>query len=188
MLFTHRDGGARVRDALPGADEAHMSDRRRDESARGLRARAAARDSAARRRHSLGGGDADRRDHVSRGARLRAGEPITCSRASRPALRTVGGVIAGVARGDSASIIQLGVLLLIATPGRARVHLGDRLRPRARLDVRRAARCWCWRCWCTAWRTAGSRRDARASARTPPSAARTPRAPATSRSTFLPRR
>ncbi|MEP7086713.1 MAG: DUF1634 domain-containing protein [Gemmatimonadota bacterium] len=31
-------------------------------------------------------------------------------------LRTVGGVIAGAARGDSASIIQLGVLLLIATP------------------------------------------------------------------------
>ena len=31
-------------------------------------------------------------------------------------LRTVGGVLAGVARGDSASIIQLGVLLLIATP------------------------------------------------------------------------
>jgi uncharacterized membrane protein len=31
-------------------------------------------------------------------------------------LRTVGGVIAGVVRGDSASIIQLGVLLLIATP------------------------------------------------------------------------
>jgi uncharacterized membrane protein len=31
-------------------------------------------------------------------------------------LRTVGGVIAGVARGDSVSIIQLGVLLLIATP------------------------------------------------------------------------
>jgi uncharacterized membrane protein len=31
-------------------------------------------------------------------------------------LRTVGGVVAGVARGDSASIIQLGVLLLIATP------------------------------------------------------------------------
>ena len=31
-------------------------------------------------------------------------------------LRTVGGVIAGVARGDSISIIQLGVLLLIATP------------------------------------------------------------------------
>ena len=31
-------------------------------------------------------------------------------------LRTVGGVISGVARGDSASIIQLGVLLLIATP------------------------------------------------------------------------
>ena len=37
-----------------------------------------------------------------------AGEPA--------ALRTVGGVFAGVARGDSASIIQLGVLLLIATP------------------------------------------------------------------------
>jgi len=37
--------------------------------------------------------------------------------AGEPAgLRTVGGVIAGVARGDSASIIQLGVLLLIATP------------------------------------------------------------------------
>jgi len=36
---------------------------------------------------------------------------------SEPAgLRTVGGVIGGVARGDSASIIQLGVLLLIATP------------------------------------------------------------------------
>ena len=31
-------------------------------------------------------------------------------------LRTVGGVIAGVLRGDSAAIIQLGVLLLIATP------------------------------------------------------------------------
>jgi uncharacterized membrane protein len=31
-------------------------------------------------------------------------------------LRTVGGVIRGVARGDSVSIIQLGVLLLIATP------------------------------------------------------------------------
>jgi uncharacterized membrane protein len=31
-------------------------------------------------------------------------------------LRTVGGVIAGVASGDGASIIQLGVLLLIATP------------------------------------------------------------------------
>jgi uncharacterized membrane protein len=31
-------------------------------------------------------------------------------------LRTVSGVIAGVARGDSISIIQLGVLLLIATP------------------------------------------------------------------------
>lgn len=31
-------------------------------------------------------------------------------------LRTVGGVIAGALRGDSASIIQLGVLLLIATP------------------------------------------------------------------------
>jgi uncharacterized membrane protein len=37
-----------------------------------------------------------------------AGEPA--------ALRTVGGVIAGVARGESISIIQLGVLLLIATP------------------------------------------------------------------------
>lgn len=37
-----------------------------------------------------------------------AGEPAE--------LRTVGGVIAGVARGDSASIMQLGVLLLIATP------------------------------------------------------------------------
>ena len=37
-----------------------------------------------------------------------AGEPAP--------LRTVGGVIAGAARGDSASIIQLGVLLLIATP------------------------------------------------------------------------
>jgi uncharacterized membrane protein len=37
--------------------------------------------------------------------------------ASEPAgLRTVRGVLAGVARGDSASIIQLGVLLLIATP------------------------------------------------------------------------
>ena len=37
--------------------------------------------------------------------------------AGEPAgLRTVGGVIGGVARGDSASIIQLGVLLLIATP------------------------------------------------------------------------
>ena len=37
--------------------------------------------------------------------------------AGEPAgLRTVGGVIAGVVRGDSASIIQLGVLLLIATP------------------------------------------------------------------------
>ncbi|MDQ2768850.1 MAG: DUF1634 domain-containing protein [Gemmatimonadota bacterium] len=37
--------------------------------------------------------------------------------AGEPAgLRTVGGVFAGVARGDSASIIQLGVLLLIATP------------------------------------------------------------------------
>jgi uncharacterized membrane protein len=37
--------------------------------------------------------------------------------AGEPAgLRTVGGVLAGVARGDSASIIQLGVLLLIATP------------------------------------------------------------------------
>ena len=32
------------------------------------------------------------------------------------ALRTVGGVITGVASGDSISIIQLGVLLLIATP------------------------------------------------------------------------
>jgi uncharacterized membrane protein len=31
-------------------------------------------------------------------------------------LRTVRGVLAGVARGDSISIIQLGVLLLIATP------------------------------------------------------------------------
>jgi uncharacterized membrane protein len=31
-------------------------------------------------------------------------------------LRTVGGVIAGVVRGNSVSIIQLGVLLLIATP------------------------------------------------------------------------
>jgi uncharacterized membrane protein len=31
-------------------------------------------------------------------------------------LRTVGGVIAGVLRGDSISIIQFGVLLLIATP------------------------------------------------------------------------
>jgi uncharacterized membrane protein len=31
-------------------------------------------------------------------------------------LRTVGGVIAGVLRGDSISVIQLGVLLLIATP------------------------------------------------------------------------
>lgn len=37
-----------------------------------------------------------------------AGEP--------PGLRTVGGVLAGVMHGDSASIIQLGVLLLIATP------------------------------------------------------------------------
>jgi uncharacterized membrane protein len=37
-----------------------------------------------------------------------AGEPS--------ALRTVGGVIAGVVRGDSVSIIQLGVLLLIGTP------------------------------------------------------------------------
>ncbi len=37
-----------------------------------------------------------------------AGEPA--------AMRTVGGVFAGVARCDSASIIQLGVLLLIATP------------------------------------------------------------------------
>ena len=37
--------------------------------------------------------------------------------AGEPAgLRTVGGVVAGVVRGDSASIIQLGVLLLIATP------------------------------------------------------------------------
>lgn len=37
--------------------------------------------------------------------------------AGEPAgLRTVGGVFAGVARLDSASIIQLGVLLLIATP------------------------------------------------------------------------
>ena len=33
-----------------------------------------------------------------------------------PRVRTVGGVFAGVARGDSASVIQLGVLLLIATP------------------------------------------------------------------------
>jgi len=32
------------------------------------------------------------------------------------ALRTVGGVLGGVVRGDSISIIQLGVLLLIATP------------------------------------------------------------------------
>lgn len=31
-------------------------------------------------------------------------------------LRTVGGVVKGVMRGDSAAIIQLGVLLLIATP------------------------------------------------------------------------
>lgn len=31
-------------------------------------------------------------------------------------LRTVGGVIAGVLQGDSISIIQFGVLLLIATP------------------------------------------------------------------------
>jgi uncharacterized membrane protein len=31
-------------------------------------------------------------------------------------LRTVGGVIEGVAQGDSISVIQLGVLLLIATP------------------------------------------------------------------------
>ena len=37
-----------------------------------------------------------------------AGEPAS--------LRTVGGVIAGVLRADSAAIIQLGVLLLIATP------------------------------------------------------------------------
>ncbi len=37
-----------------------------------------------------------------------AGEPT--------ALRTVGGVFGGVSRGDSISIIQLGVLLLIATP------------------------------------------------------------------------
>ena len=36
------------------------------------------------------------------------GEPET--------LRTVGGVIAGVLRGESIAIIQLGVLLLIATP------------------------------------------------------------------------
>ncbi|MBA2683653.1 MAG: DUF1634 domain-containing protein [Gemmatimonadaceae bacterium] len=37
--------------------------------------------------------------------------------AGEPAgLRTVGGVFAGAARGDAASIIQLGVLLLIATP------------------------------------------------------------------------
>lgn len=31
-------------------------------------------------------------------------------------LRSVGGVVEGVARGDSTSVIQLGVLLLIATP------------------------------------------------------------------------
>jgi uncharacterized membrane protein len=37
-----------------------------------------------------------------------AGEPES--------LRTVGGVLSGVARGESISIIQLGVLLLIATP------------------------------------------------------------------------
>lgn len=37
-----------------------------------------------------------------------AGEPTP--------LRTVGGVIAGAVRGESISIIQLGVLLLIATP------------------------------------------------------------------------
>ena len=37
--------------------------------------------------------------------------------AGEPAgLRTVGGVVGGVLHGDSASIIQLGVLLLIATP------------------------------------------------------------------------
>lgn len=34
----------------------------------------------------------------------------------RAELRTVGGVVSGVLRGDSAAIIQLGVLLLIATP------------------------------------------------------------------------
>jgi len=40
----------------------------------------------------------------------------------RAELRTVGGVVNGVLRGDSAAIIQLGVLLLIATPV-ARVFL-----------------------------------------------------------------
>jgi uncharacterized membrane protein len=40
----------------------------------------------------------------------------------RTELRTVGGVVSGVLRGDSAAIIQLGVLLLIATPV-ARVFL-----------------------------------------------------------------
>jgi uncharacterized membrane protein len=40
----------------------------------------------------------------------------------REELRTVGGVVGGVLRGDSAAIIQLGVLLLIATPV-ARVFL-----------------------------------------------------------------
>lgn len=40
----------------------------------------------------------------------------------RAELRTVGGVVAGVRRGDSAAIMQLGVLLLIATPV-ARVFL-----------------------------------------------------------------
>jgi uncharacterized membrane protein len=34
----------------------------------------------------------------------------------RAELRTVGGTVKGVIRGDSAAIIQLGVLLLIATP------------------------------------------------------------------------
>ena len=62
--------------------------------------------------------------------------------ADEPAgLRTVGGVIEGVLRGDSASIIQLGVLLLIATPVARVLHVRDRIRKRARLDVRRDARC-----------------------------------------------
>ena len=39
-----------------------------------------------------------------------------CSRAEPQTLRHVGGVITGVAAGDPAAIIQLAVLLLIATP------------------------------------------------------------------------
>src|SRR5665213_2317471 len=50
-------------------------------------------------------------------------------------LRTVGGVIAGALRGDSALDHSAGRAPAHRDAGRPRVHLRDRIRPRARLDV-----------------------------------------------------